>query len=594
MKVEKAVVEYRHETPQAGYKITVYIGLQVDSGPDFQVLLTSLQELYSYFMTHEKSESYKMAEFCLRNGYNVLAQRVNNISGRGSCRKFIIPTETISREEFFSPRENQDYSDIRSFNITGGFYTTEGDIEPLCSAIVRIKEGNFDNQYINDFFKLMVPIRIVDDEGNSKFSIHWLLGCKADTSNLGTFDHIRKLQSSLKYNDLRSTLENFFLIDCGFHIEQFGDYIYVRSDSMIQCFVPTNFTIVNDQIEEEVLEIVPSGIGLQDNRCFMYNDYKVCTIYTKYDSCIYDTKVSIVKSSGYYYVTVYKFNNENSLVITENFNYSTDPSSLNYIRNLSRDSNLVDLEIYDETADLSGTYELKGRTNLSSSSDYVDSITPLEEGEYELTYNADICLDMSENNQSKYVELLKNNFPNSIIFTDYDKISTDIKETPNYSRVVAVNPRVIWTDTKDNLKGFSLLLYMIKENANMSDSSIVQAEQVSQNYLNTFLIEKDDYEVMLMGVNSSVSENSSRFPIRTALTVMAIENLIVTSAFQNEREFRDVVENSTKTVNDFLTMNVKVEVVEVSIVRSRLKAMLTFSVDNMIISSYRIVATILE
>jgi len=588
MKVEKAIVDYRRETEQSQYKVTIYIGLQVDSGPDFQVLLTSLQQLYRIFMTYEKSESYKMAEFCLRNGYNVLAQRVNKISGKSSCRKFIQPTETVPLNYFFSPREDVDYSVQKNLTFDSGFNTSQGEINPLCSVIIKYLPGDFKDNQINDYFKLMVPVLLKDEETRqTRFALNWFLGSKVSVNDL-QHDVFYQMDEgvSLDYNDFRKELNKFLVEYCGFEVEEYGEYSYVRSDTMIQCFSQTDLT-VNGQ---EIISITPSDIGMNDNYCYYYNDYKVCTIYSKYDDSINDISVTITKSSEYYYVTVYKTNSLGAVIYTEIFNYSTDPSSVNFISNLSRDSLIVDIVINDEKADLSGVYNLKGRTNLITENDYVNSLTPLEDEDQEVTFNADVCLDMSTYNQLSYIRLLKSAFPNSLIFTDYGQLLQD-----EMDRVVPINPKVIWNDTNEEMKGFSLLIYSMKTESNMSDSSMLKVLPIDESqYNNSFFIEHTDYDVELMGVNVSVSSNSSRFPIRTSLAIVAIENFVVTSSYTNEYEFIEVLKQSNRNVNSFLGTNVRVEPVDISVVSRRLKAILNFYVDNMIISSYRIVATILE
>jgi len=603
MKIEKAVVDYRKEALPYEYRLTVYIGLEVDSGPSYQVLLTSVQDLYVIFNTYEISESYRMAEFCLNNGFNVLAQRINEISGKSSCRKFI-PDNSGGRSLFFSPREEVDYSEPKEVLTGAGYDSSQGEINPLYSEIIRFRKiENSDNIEINDNFVLIVPkltITAPPDE-NQVFLKYGFLGknvsldqfdldyvVKLNVNNeLEVVDPLDPFQAySLTYKDLESKVVDFLHNICGFNIELREDnqYVYVYSNSMIQDFDYRNFTISN--VNYQLLTITPSNIGERDNNCYAWNDYKVCTIYSKYEDSLDDISVNITKSDGYYYVTVYKKNSSGAVIFTENFNYSVDPKLPDFLNNLSRDSEVVDIEIYNEEADLSGVYELLGRTNLKLETDYIDSVKQAE-SEDEKTYNADICLDLSVDYQQEYIECLLKLFPNSLIFT-----SANISE----DKVVSVNPNIIWNDTKYELRGFSYLLYMLKENSNISDISLIRLANSYTDYSDytSFMIQENDYEVMLMGVYSQVVNKGNNLPIRTVVSVLAIENYILTSQHTSVEEFRESVTLAERYVNSYMRTNTQVQIVDMSIFGSRLTATLNFYVNNIIVSSYRIVATILE
>ena len=581
----KAVVQLVYEDAEPEYTLTLYMGVRSDSGPEEPVLLENLNDLHRYFNTYDLTPSYSMAEFCLSRGYKVLLHRVNTITGVSSCRKFI---DDSGESFYYSPRQGKDYSySDRTFHP---YMSPE---YAVYSQIITFHEPEVidSRATIDEDFVLLVPRQVYQlDQGFEEVTVvsalaNWSWNPEnSDYKELGdeyVVDPftIRYLgQGELVYGNFKDTVLTF-LENCNMSIEQIGgtDSYLISSSSNIQ-----SFNIVSPYIsggEEVLLTSELSEIGLNDNYCYYFDDYKVATIYSKIPSAIDDTVVEITSSDGYYYVNTYRYSSDGAPLIAESFQYSTDPESSDYISNLSGDSVLVDIEVHDDTKDISGTYNLMGQERLDQDSDFLDSV---KGGIEENDNYVDVCIDNDDQDDGReeYLDRLRVMFATSLIFTDY--------QISDMSRIVQIGPDVKWLDTGEVMKGFTYLLDLLPLDVMARTSSGIRVEESEDTYENQ--ITSNDYGIQLIGVKARMS---GVLPIKSLLSVFAMENLILSSGVTSEEGFRSLVSESQRVVNNYLSTNTKLVINYIDLQGRRLTASLNAEVDTFIVYSFKITATLL-
>lgn len=581
MRLRKATVQIVRDTSSVGYSLTLYMGIQCESGPTYPVLLTSLQDLYTYFNSFERTESFVTAELCLKWGYKVLAHRVSYVTGPSSSRKFLID----GKSKFYSPRYNKDYSQDVGVNIS----STIGYEDQVFSEIFEFSDpSEFKGASVNSKFLLIVPrIVHVEKEGSRIFNAALAGSGWDETTVLSTFNVEPSMLRVMTPEEMQYSREGFIqsVLDfcegvCNLSIEPIGGTdraFFLESTTAMQSFDVRDATVSLDS-PIKILDNYVSDVGKQDNYCYAYDNYKVATVYSKFPDALTDLQVEISSSYGNYYVIVYKMNSDQAVVYSESFQYSNNPSNPNYITRLNQDSRLVNITIYDDTQDLSGTYNLTARTYLNQKEDYDNSLSVLSDAE---SYQADVCLDMS--GSPSYINVLRERFPNAVIMTG--SFVEGVK-------IVNVHPKVVWSEYKRTLPGFTYLLYILPYNSEGSDYSVIKLEGVEEQ-VPTFVstITQEDYDVTLMGVDSPIQELDNRLPVKSVLAVVAIQDLIVNTQFNSEEDFLSKVSQFSFEVQRYLNCEVYTNVDNLTISNTKLSATLTFHVDSVLISSYRITAT---
>lgn len=585
----KAVVQLVYEEGAPDYSLTLYMGIKSDTGTEEPQLLESVNDLYRYYNTYNVTPSYSMAEFCLLRGYRVQAQRVNTITGVASCRKFISNSGVSA---YFAPRQGKDYGeDSRHFSP---YISPE---YAVYSQILTFHEPDIidDNSIIDEDFLMLVPRQVFQaNQAFEEVSVisalanwNWNPDSEGQTTDhkdlnssytVDSFTTVYLNQNELRYGNFKDTILQFLESNCNMEIEQIegtDSYLVISTTNI------SDFTIRSPYIAgqtEELVTVQSSDIGLNDNYCYLYDDYKVATIYSKVPSSIDDTTVDITSSDGYYYVNVYKYLSDGSPALSENFQYSTDPTSARYITNLSVDSNLVEIEIHNSGKDVTGTYNLIGQEELSQDTDFIDSLSG-EIGGSDLFI--DICVDNNdEERREDYLTKLREVFPTSLILTDY---SID-----DMTQIVQVGPEVTWLNTGETMRGYTFLLDILPEDSMARETSALKVETSDDSYQNT--VTDTDYGVELIGVTTQLN---SVFPIKSLLSVLAMENYILSSSITSESEFRELVSTAQITVNDYLLTNTQLEVRYVNVSGRRLTAGLNARVDTFIVYNFKITATLL-
>lgn len=585
----KAVVQLVYDSGVTGYAPTIYMGIKSDSGSSEPVLLESPNDLYRYFNTYDVTPSYLMAEFCLLRGYRVLAHRVNTLTGASSCRKFIVGSGEYL---YFAPRQGRDYdSESRHFNpLISPDYA-------VYSQIITFDEPSIsdNNAIIDEDFLLLVPRQVFQaNQGYEEVPVisalaNWNWNPKSegvsanhkdlsDSYVIDSFTTVYLGQNELRYGNFRDTVLQFLESTCNMEVEQIegtNSYLVTSTTNI------SDFTVHSPYISgksEVLLTSESSDIGLNDNYCYLYNDSKIATIYSKVPSSINDISVDITSSDGYYYVSVYKYSLDGSPLMSESFQYSSDPNSVNYIDNLSVDSNLVEIEVHDNSQDLSGKYNLEGQENIVQSTDFIDSVS----GEVGGTDTfVDICVDNNDEDQrEEYLLKLREVFSNSLILTDY--------QIEDMTQIVQIGPEVTWLDSGETMRGLTYLLDILPKDSMSRESTSLRVEETTNSYLNTIM--DTDYGVQLMGVTAQLN---SIFPIKSLLSVLAMENYILSSSITSEQEFIDLVSIAQNTVNDYLSTDSQLEVQNVSIGGRRLTASLNARVDAFTVYNFKITATLL-
>ena len=568
------------------YSLTIYMGIQADSGPDDFQLLEDVNDLYMYFNTYNRSDSYNMAEFCLLHGYRVLAHKVNVITGPASCRKFIVGDQSF----FFSPRQGVDYSEAPP----SPFNPYSNPEKAVYSQIVTFHDTELPatGNLISENFVIIVPKQGFDVNrnpvtvnvpfSNCGYTREQLAREYAIDAYTGTF---LDREYGLNTSNFRETVLTFFERQCNLTVTPIENdenrYLIVSQTDISDLIILS--PKVNSYPElEAIIESQPSDIGVNDNYCRLYNSYQVCSLYTKVNSCIDDTKVDIVRSDEYYYVNVYKYDSDNIPVITESFQYSIYPDNINYISNLSFDSELVEIDVFDEDADLSGLYQLKGQEGFREDLDFYNSIleSTTEEG-------VDVCIDNSPSNLSldyrqAYISNLRSLYPNSLILTD--------SSSPDSEQIVNIGPDVTWLDTGYTMKGLTYLLYLLPQYDAGSDTYALRVEKSDDVFDNT--IEERDYEVTLIGVRSRLN---SVFPIKSLLSVLAIENYIVNrgGSIRSVGDFERLTSEAVNTINNYLGTNTTIEISNLLVQDNKLSANLVFRTDTYMVYTFKITATLL-
>lgn len=582
----KASVALYKEDRDSSYRITIYMGIEADSGPDDgMVLMSSVNDLYTYFNSYTTSDSYRMAEFCLLCGFNVVGQRVNTVTGPSSARKFIMNGQSF----FFCPRQGVDYTE----DFINPFNPVLNEEDALYSLVLSFDETVSDNAFVNNNFMLIAPRLVYDQYGNTSaesVTVMVLAGCGViddeiyNRFTLNELVSVYRLTSELTYAQFKQQVLAFLQERCNFTIEEVegttSSYLLI-SQTNISEVVAENCFLMSDVDEETLLaNFSQSEIGLNDNYCRLYDSYKVATVYSKYPTCIDDIEVEIVLSDGYYYVYVSKFDSEGTVILSENFQYLQ-----RNIEYLSNDSEFVEIEVHDSSADLSGTYTLKGQERIDELRDFSDSI---DEVNGQSAFIVDIAVDNNDDTslarRQQYISDLKVYFPNSLIFTDLGGLE-------DLEQVVQVGPDVTWMETGETMRGFSYLLYLLPSYHQAQDEDLITlspsddfSEDDCQN-----LIKETDYGVVIL---SAKTQLKTVFPLKSLLSVICMENIITQDSFTTESAFNSLVQSAMSTVNSYLGTSSVVEVKSYKNTRGRVTAQLTVSVDKYIISSFRVEATV--
>ena len=595
----KAVVQLVSEVAPLGYSLTLYMGIQSDSGPSEVQLLTSPNDLYRYFNTYTESPSYRMAEFCLLRGYQVYAQRVTQVTGPSSSRKFI---DENGVEYFYSPRVGKDYS----AELKSPFLPYANSEDAVYSQILTFIPSTSTLE-VHDRFLLVVPKTIY---GAGTHEIHnvplmgktWSLSADSEDYILRYYnvDVNIGLQMTDKtffgYN-FKDVVLAFLERNCNMTIEALdegceviekedgtkeyqGERFLILSSSDISDFYIKNGTLSDGT---PLLEIQSSDIGRNDNYCHDLDEYKVCTIYSKFPTSLDDTEVTIDLADGYYYVNIYRYDKDRVPIMSEVFQYTQKD---NNILNLSLDSQLVDIEVYDESADLSGTYLLQGQEAFYNDEDFLNSIQDSEPGSTEL--QVDLVIDNNEvddtDGREVYLRNTRTLFPNSIIISDFDSPFEDS------SLYVQVGPSVTWLDSGYTMKGISFLLDLLPSEDKGAEVYRVRLED-SQGAVYQNQIEERDYGVTLIGTRTKIS---NILPLKSVISVIAMENYILNrSKVRSVEQFQELVLEARTRVNNYLSTNTQVLIRGLQQFDRELKADLIFRVDTYIIYNFRITATLL-
>ena len=582
----KAMVTLEKIRNGRAYRPTVYMGIDCDSGPSEPTLLEDVTDLYINFNSFSKSNSYIMAEFCLLKGYKVLGQRVNTLTQPSSSRKFVVD----GRVHFASPNIFEDYSELPGSEIYDFL-----DKNSSSYSVVMTFDDSLSSEIVRDDFIVSVP-KFTMDSSSSEYNTssiilagpYWSDKDKELDQKIQfnpNRSRILGYSSSLKPNTLtvskfKEILEEFFVQWCNLKVERIGN----TSSYYIESYTNLNnieFIDCTTYSGEEFVSSESSKIGYENNLCRLYNNNKVCTVYSKHYNSLDDITVDISTSSEMYNVFVTRVNSEGVPIYSESFFYSTDPNSDNYISKLSFDSELINFEIHDGTKSFDGEYKLKGGLRISEVSDF----NKMVQGEIvETDYPIDFCVDNNESaDRQGYLNWLIKCFPRSLVFTDF---VTSIQD-----RVVQISPKIEFYDTESSyvMKGFAYLLYLLPEDRGSGYRNIKVIDDgtdlnSAQNY-----IEEGDYGIQLVGVKSRVS---SILPIKSSIFITCLNNLIVSEQYSTLNDFYVHVSNSVSALNSYLETGYEVYVNSASINGRSLSADLTVKVETQIFGNYQVIANV--
>ena len=586
-----------------GYRLTIFMEIQCESGPENKTqLLEDVNDLYKYFNTFSPTESWRMAEFCLLRGYRVLAHQVNTVTGPSSSRKFNVGD---GKYLFFSPRQEIDYSE--PFGTP--FYPILDSDKAVYAQILTFPDiGAPANDYVSDDFMLIVPKYFINSSNqvSPQCCIYACQGWEPVDDKfayeLGAYDYnatysvIRWTEEQnrpLQYRDFKNEILNFLQNKCNITVTEIeGSINSYLVESTIDI---SDFRILNPytlSTEGEILTCQPSDLGKNDNYCRYYDNYKIATVYSKVNSSIEDLEVTISNSDGYYYVDVTKFDSSHTPIDVEFFQYSNNPDNPNYITNLSYDSEYVDIDVHNRNEDISGEYILEGKECFKDDTYFIASMKSYEQ-EISSDIAVDICVDncpasTSPVNRVNYIDFLKRCFGNSLIFTD--------ETVENMEKVVQISPRVLWRDTGYKMRGFSYLLYLLPDFQNSREEELIKTiyedengEEITTDNSDN-VIEERDYGLVLMGVKSRLE---TVFPVKSLLSVVAIENQIQNYSYVGETDFVNRINSITQAVNDYMNTSTQVSVNECTVSGRSLYASLSIRVDKNIIYEYKVTATLL-
>ena len=587
MFTNKAKVSLYKENVAYGYRPTIFIGIESESGPskDSLKLLNNLNDLYKYFNSFERSESYLMAEFCLLKGFKVLAQRVSSVTGPSSCRKFELEN---GEHAFFSPSKGVDYSLPSSSPFVPKIQLSQA----LYSYTVSFPNISEYEQEINPKFMISIP-KFAYTASNELISQPIVMFGKdwndKELYNI-EYDTTRSkfIEEPIKGPEFRDAVLSFLSNNCNFEVSKIEGtetyFILSRTDISgikVQDCVP--------EVEgaESIIRFEPSQRGLEENWCREYDKYKTVTFYSKVDSSINDLTVKVSKPSNTYYVDIYKFNSEGTSIFSEYFELK-DLDELNGL------SELVEVEIHDSSKDLTGTYNLKGRTTVIERNDYNKSIDFLKEISGD--YSVDICIDYNYTDiqsveRDNYLRALQAVFPNSLILTDSLSL-------PSEEMIVQINPDVVYSEvttfgTREyKLKGLSYLLYLLPNYSAGRDDSLLRIEDNSVKNSKNMIVE-GDYGVSLIGVETKLD---SSFPIKSLLSIVCAENLIKNldfSKLDGSNQSYSAVNEEMSRVNEYLGTTTQVSVIDYYKYNDKVQLSLSFKADKFIIKDYQVISQII-
>ena len=582
----KAMVTLEKTRNGRAYRPTVYMGIDCDSGPSEPTLLEDVTDLYINFNSFSKSNSYIMAEFCLLKGYKVLGQRVNTLTQPSSSRKFVVD----GKVHFASPNISEDYSELLSSEIYDFL-----DKNSSSYSVVMAFDDSLSSEIVRDDFIVSVP-KFTMDSSSSEYNTSSIILAGPYWS-----DKDRELDQKIQFNPNRSRilgyssslkpntltvskfkeiLEEFFVQWCNLKVERIGNTssYYIESYTNLNNIEFIDCTTYNGK---EFVNSESSKIGYENNLCRLYNNNRVCTVYSKHYNSLDDITVDISTSSEMYNVFITRVNSEGVPIYSESFFYSTDPNSDNYISKLSFDSRLVNFEIHDGTKSFDGEYKLKGGLRISEVSDF----NKMVQGEIlETDYPIDFCVDNNESaDRQGYLNWLIKCFSRSLVFTDF---VTSIQD-----RVVQISPKIEFYDTESShvMKGFAYLLYLLPDDRGSGYRNIKVIDDgtdlnSAQNY-----IEEGDYGIQLVGVKSKVS---SILPIKSSIFITCLNNLITSNDYENTSVLTDAIDDASSRVNAYLGTNYEVSVNSVLVKDKVAYADLTVRVETQIFGNYQVIANI--
>ena len=578
----KAQVELRQELPQYSYRPTVYIGIRADNSPEEPLsIVDSVEELQIKYNTFTKSESFEFAKFILSRGFRLLVNNVSFLTGVATSRKFIVDEKDL----FFSPRLDVFGEDIfldNSINIldTNKDYGTFSEI-----LNYNINVETLGDILVSDY-AIVVPKYYGTQLDNAVCARMAYLGPWFNTDSIEVKNRINELKvthfeiappssSNDGVLEFRERFRNF-LTSINLHVEQIEDTDsdFCRSNSTMYSFEKYNLRTVGG---EEIVEFTNSDIGRNENYCSAYDNYKVCTLYTKGNSSINDVTVTITLTKGYYFIEAYKEDSDGAVLYSESFQYSANEESLNYITKLNSDSKLVNIKVHDRTKNLAGVYELRGRTRIDGLDDFYDSLKLVEdEG-----VSADMCVDSSQVSyrRTEYVEKLHNIFKNSIILTN---VFTPL------NRVLNIGPKVLWMNSNLILPGSSYLISLLPTEDSGSDSDIVRVLKSADEPRYDNNIEEYEYGVRLVGPTVRLK---NEYPVRSLLAAYSLENEYSLKV-QSERDPYQALSRSLEEVNSFYGTSIEATIESSSSTEDTLTTTLNIKIDSDIERVFRVVASV--
>jgi len=415
------------------------------------------RSLFEYYFNDryiDYSESLAQAQQVLSYGYNVLAYNV---------RKCEYP-ETV-----------RVYKDSEG-NYKGSWFDLELDVQPINTTLHSDKH-------------LAIKFKVSDLTSGRYALFEHLINGKAANCYVGTKANGQPLISSINYaygadkefvydeNNPEASVQTLMRI-----LSQEESYVCAyTSDGYMHIMYPYEFVVPE---EEPGLESDPRRIPMQYDEVFLaqycnnvqYKE-KILNIYSKYNSDLEDLAVEFSYQSQTYYAAVYKYQNGNTIAVTENF---SDVSLSQLYSLINYKSRYIRVEPYTDEFPI-GTFKLRQLHDQKKITldDYLTAFDFLKEYvDEEYDFNANIVLEpdlgLNKEDALKIQQRMNNTFYNinnmCIKFCNY------IGLQDNNLTCYFDNSQYLYRTDRLNTK-MLILKMLVAGSKNVSLNDIVQTEQ---------------------------------------------------------------------------------------------------------------------
>lgn len=552
-------------------KIRLYYPVKSLQGPDW--LLTDNYEEFILYYGEDK-----LAQFLFDRDYQLLCNRVSRLLGPANRTKYINPNYGVNGDttQYLYVQDSQRYIQTKLiYDVPESTYTYHIKFNPDAT--------DFNNFYMY-VRKYVYDITSLISKNNNMYAVglfgkdyitnigdgDWNLGESTikntfhlSPTNVSVFMDSFKFEDSgvvtpIEYTieDIESAMLNFFRNTCAFDVIELGDHHYVFSvntpDLQFYCNRSDLVTVISE-----------SSDYYNRVRATELKDYRICSISSKYYSSKSDIKVTIGKGNyNMYKIQVLK--TDGDTVNEEYFEVTKDNIE-------TIDSNIITIDLIDDSKDFTGTYELIGDLAYYEDSYLLSYLKELDIEEWDLP-QVDIALDLSDS--TEVAAQLRKCFPQALIMTE------NVKSMDN---LISISPRYItWYYTGEVLRSYFILLDLLPESVSLF--SKLAMEPIEDDSDLDFHIDSTSYEYVLTDL--AVTIRGSTYSLKSAIARSMVYRCISEIKSTTSSDIKSEIQDRIKDINKYLDVIVSCSFGSETISGRKYIANLNIGLENKIFEKY--------